>query len=326
MNLLRVSSSPHIRTNDDTESIMLDVIIALMPALIAAVYFFGYRAIVITIITIASSVFFEHIWALAFKKPTTINDLSAVVSGLLLAFNLPVTVPLWLPVVGSFFMIIIVKMFYGGLGQNFINPALAARAFLLASWPSAMTTWVDIAPKLNLFSNPDVVSTATPLALIKGGIHTGVALPSYLNLFLGGVGGCIGETSVLALLIGAIYLLYRKIINWRIPFTFIASVGCFTYIFGGTTLFTGDFIYHILAGGLILGAFYMATDYTTSPVTPLGQIYYGIGCGLIASIIRLWGGYPEGVSYAILLMNVASPLIEKLTPPNRFGKKVMKNA
>ena len=321
MNLLRVSSSPHIRTNDDTPIIMLDVIIALMPALIAGVYFFGYRAMVITIITVASSLIFEHLWAVAFKKPSTIYDLSGVVSGLLLSFNIPVTVPLWLPVVGSFFMIIIVKMCFGGLGQNFINPALAARAFLLASWPTAMTTWVDIGAKLNLFSNPDIVSSATPLAIIKGGVHAGAALPSYLNLFLGGVGGCIGETSVLALLIGAVYLLYRKIITWRIPFTFIASVGVFTYIFGGSTLFTGDYIYHILAGGLILGAFYMATDYSTSPVTPMGQIYYGIGCGIIASIIRLWGGYPEGVSYAILLMNVATPLIEKMTPPRRFGKK-----
>ena len=321
MNLLRVSSSPHIRTNDDTQIIMLDVIIALMPALIAGVYFFGYRAMVITIITVASSLIFEHLWAVAFKKPTTIYDLSGVVSGLLLAFNIPVTVPLWLPVVGSFFMIIIVKMCFGGLGQNFINPALAARAFLLASWPTAMTTWVDIGTKLNLFSNPDIVSSATPLAIIKGGVHAGAALPSYLNLFFGGVGGCIGETSALALLIGAVYLLYRKIITWRIPFTFIASVGVFTYIFGGSTLFTGDYIYHILAGGLILGAFYMATDYSTSPVTPMGQVYYGIGCGIIASIIRLWGGYPEGVSYAILLMNVATPLIEKMTPPRRFGKK-----
>jgi len=321
MNLLRVSSSPHIRTNDDTPTIMLDVIIALMPALIAAVYFFGYRAMVVTIITVASSVIFEHLWAVAFKKPTTIYDLSGVVSGLLLSFNIPVTVPLWLPVAGSFFMIIIVKMCFGGLGQNFINPALAARAFLLASWPTAMTTWVDIGTKLNLFSNPDIISSATPLAIIKGGVHAGATLPSYLNLFFGGVGGCIGETSVLALLIGAVYLLYRKIITWRIPFTFIASVGVFTYIFGGSTFFTGDYIYHILAGGLILGAFYMATDYSTSPVTPMGQIYYGIGCGVIASIIRLWGGYPEGVSYAILLMNVATPLIEKMTPPRRFGKK-----
>jgi len=202
-----------------------------------------------------------------------------------------------------------------------MNPALAARAFLLASWPTAMQTWVDVGTSLNLFSNTDIVSSATPLALIKGGVHAGSTLPSYLNLFLGGVGGCIGETSALALLIGAGYLFYRKIITWRIPFAFIASLGVFTYIFGGATPFTGDYVYHILAGGLILGAFYMATDYSTSPVTPMGQIYFGIGCGIIASIIRLWGGYPEGVSYAILLMNVATPLIEKLTPPKRFGIK-----
>ncbi len=324
MNLLSVSSSPHIRTNDDTPIIMLDVIIALMPALIAAVYFFGYRAMVITIITIASSLAFEHLWAVAFKKPTTIYDLSAIVSGMLLAFNLPVTVPLWLPVVGSFFMIIIVKMCFGGLGKNLANPAITARVVLLLAFPTIMTAWTNIGTTLNLFSNPDIISSATPLALIKGGVSAGTTLPSYLNMFLGGVGGCIGETSVLALLIGAGYLFYRKIITWRIPLTFIASLGVFTYIFGGATPFMGNFMYHILAGGLMLGAFYMATDYSTSPVTPMGQIYYGIGCGVIASIIRLWGGYPEGVSFAILIMNVATPLIEKMTPPRRFGSQMKK--
>lgn len=322
MSLFRVSSPPHIRTKDDTSIIMADVIIALMPALIAGVYFFGYRALIITLISVASAVAFEHLWCVAFKKPTTVADFSAIVSGMLLAFNLPVTVPLWMPVVGSLFMIIIVKMCFGGLGQNFVNPALAARAFLLASWPSIMTTFSSVSPKLSLFLNPDVMTSATPLAIIKDGVVAGQALPSYVNLFLGGVGGCIGETSVLALLIGGGYLFFRKIITWRIPVAFIGTVAVFTFIFGGEAMFNGNFIYHVLSGGLFLGALFMATDYTTSPITPMGHIYYGIGCGILTSIIRLWGGYPEGVSYSILLMNVAAPLIEKATAPRQFGKKV----
>jgi len=315
-----VSSSPHIRSDETISSIMLDVIIALSPAFIAGAYFFGYRAILITLVSIISCVAAEYIWQKTCKKPITISDWSAVVTGMLLAFNMPVTVPLWMPVIGGFFAIIIVKQFFGGLGHNFMNPALAARAFLLASWPGAMTKWVQPFEKISLFGNVDAVSSATPLAIIKGTEAVEQAVPGYWQLFFGQIGGCIGETSAIALLLGAAYLLYRRVINWRIPVTFIATVGLFTFIFGKDGLFTGDALYHILSGGLILGAFFMATDYVSSPVTPKGQVIMGIGCGIITSIIRLYGGYPEGVSYSILLMNVLTPLIDKYTMPVKFGE------
>lgn len=211
-----------------------------------------------------------------------------------------------------FFAIAIVKMCFGGIGNNFVNPALAARAFLLASWPVQMTTWTTPGAV-------DGVSSATPLAILKGSEAVGAQLPSLWSMFVGNIGGTIGETSALALLIGAAYLLYRRVINLRIPLSFIITVGVITWIFGPNGLFTGQFMYHILGGGLILGAFFMATDYPTSPVTPLGQIIMGIGCGLLTSVIRLWGGYPEGVSYSILIMNMVTPLIDRYTMPKVFG-------
>jgi electron transport complex protein RnfD len=300
---------------------MLDVVIALMPALIVGTFFFGFRALVVTLVTIASCMIFEHLWQRISNKPTTINDLSAVVTGILIAFNLPPTVPLWLPIIGSFFAIIIVKQLFGGLGQNFMNPALAARAFLLASWPVSMTKWVQPFTQMPIFGKVDLISSATPLGIIKG--TEAVAqqvLPSYVDLFLGNIGGCIGETSALALILGGLYLLFKKVINWRIPATFILTVAAMTYILGRDGLFTGDALYHVLSGGLMLGAFYMATDYASSPVTPKGHIIMGIGCGIITSVIRLYGGYPEGVSYSILLMNVAAPLIDRYTVPKKFGE------
>jgi electron transport complex protein RnfD len=322
--LLKVGASPHIFTKTSTRSIMQDVAIALMPAMLAGVYFFGYRAALILLSSVAGAVTFEHLWNLALKKPTTVSDGSAIVSGILLALNLPATVPLWLPVAGSFFMIIIVKMCFGGLGQNFLNPALGARAFLVASWPALMTRFAAPGAKLLPLISPEAVSHATPLGIVKEGLSE--RLPSYLELFAGGVGGCIGETSKIALLIGLAYLLFRRVITWRIPAAFVGTVAVLTWVFGGEGWFAGDWLYHILSGGLFLGAFFMATDYATTPVTQGGAVVFGIGCGVLTVIIRLAGGYPEGVSYSILLMNVAAPLIEKATAPRRFGKGAVKRA
>lgn len=309
---LIVSHAPHIAGGDSISQIMLHVIIALLPALLAGCLVFGLRALAVTVICVLSCVVFEGLWQKILKKPVTVSDLSAVVTGMLLAFNLPAGIPLWMPVVGSFFAIIIVKQFFGGLGHNFMNPALGARAFLLASWALAMTTWPQ-----PLLHTADAVSSATPLAAYAENAGN---LPPYLDLFLGGVGGCIGETSTLAILIGGIYLLLCGVIRLRVPAVFIGTVALGTWIFGGHNgLFTGDWLYQILSGGLMLGAFFMATDYSTTPFTPAGQILFGLGCGIITVLIRIWGGYPEGVSYSILLMNAATPLIDRITAPRRYG-------
>lgn len=315
MSLFKVSAPPHISTKDDISTIMFDVILALMPAMIAGAYFFGYRAIMVVLVSVLSSVVFEQLWNMAFKKKSTIGDLSAVVSGILLGFNMPVTVPYWIPVAGSFFMIVIVKMCFGGLGHNFMNPALAGRAFLMASWPAIMTKGFAVPfAKIDLLNTADAVTGATPLnPEFAGNIST-------WDLFIGNVGGCIGETSALALLIGGTYLLMRRIITWRIPVCYIGTVAIISILCGENALF------QILAGGLMLGAIFMATDYTTSPVTPVGQIIYAVGCGVLTCVIRFVGGYPEGVSYSILLMNIAAPLFDKLTPPRIYGKRSEKNA
>ena len=307
-----VSHSPHIGSRDSIQRIMMQVAIALLPALLAGCFVFGFRAFLVTLICVVSCVFFEALWQKILKKPITVSDFSAVVTGMLLAFNLPAGIPLWIPVIGSFFAIIVVKQFFGGLGHNFMNPALGARAFLLASWALAMTTWPE-----PLVHTADVVSSATPLAAYADGAEN---LPPYLDLFLGGIGGCIGETSALAILIGAAYLLISGVIRLRVPVIFIGTVAIGTWIFGDHGgLFTGDWLYQILSGGLMLGAFFMATDYTTTPFTPVGQILFGLGCGIITVLIRVWGGYPEGVSYSILLMNIATPLIDRITAPRRYG-------
>lgn len=314
INLL-AGSSPHIKNKENTNSIMKDVLIALAPATIAGIYFFKLQAVLVIAVTVLSCVLSEYVWTKASKKPSTIKDLSAAVTGLLLAMNFSPEIPLWIAAIGGVFAIIIVKQLFGGLGQNFINPALAARAFLMASWPVQMTTWKDPA------GVADAVSSATPLAILKGTEATG-SLPGLMDMFLGNIGGCIGETSVLALLIGAIYLLIKRVITPEIPLTFIATVGVMTWILGGDSLFQGQFIYHIFAGGLMLGAFFMATDYTTSPVTFKGRIIMGIGCGLLTSVIRLFGGYPEGVSYSILIMNLVVPLLDRYLVPKSFGGDV----
>lgn len=330
-NKLIASSSPHIRSDETISRIMLDVIIALLPATLASIYFFRFNAFKLIVLSILSAVITEAIFQKARRKPVTINDLSAVVTGLLLAFNIPASAPWWIPVIGSAFAIAIVKQFFGGLGHNFMNPALAARAMLLASWPTIMTDWVK--------PGVDAVSTATPLAILKikaveattgaASASTGATaaqatetLPSLLDMFIGNIGGSLGETSALLLIIGGLYLLYRGVISWRIPFTYIGTVGVMILIFGGGVENT---IYHLLAGGLMLGAFFMATDYASSPVTKKGQIIFGIGAGILTAVIRLKGGYPEGVSYSILLMNVAAPLIDKYTSPKVFGE-VKQNA
>lgn len=296
-----VSSSPHIRVKETTKSIMRDVVIALLPATFASVYFFKLQALLIILVSVLSCVGAEYIWQKANKRKVTIGDLSAVVTGLLLAFNLPPAVPLWIPVVGGVFAIIIAKQFFGGLGQNIVNPALVARAFLLASWPTAMTTWTL-----------DGVTTATPLAALKAGTQA----PALMDVFIGNVGGCIGETSALALIIGGVYLLAKKVIDWKIPVSFIGTTFVITAIAGRA----GNPLYELFAGGLMLGAFFMATDYATSPITPIGRIIFGVGCGALTSIIRILGGYPEGVSYSILIMNLFVPLIERWTAPRIFGK------
>ncbi|KPU43835.1 electron transport complex subunit RnfD [Oxobacter pfennigii] len=301
-----VSSSPHIRSNDTVQNVMRDVLIALAPATIASIYFFKLQAALIIVVSIISAVAAEALWQKVTKQKITVSDYSAAITGLLIAFNLPPAAPLWIPVVGSFFAIIIVKQFFGGLGQNFMNPALAARAFLVASWPVIMTTWTV-----------DGVASATALGILKEG---GAELPGLWNIFIGNVGGTIGETSALALLIGGAYLVYKKVISINIPASYIGTVFVMSWIFGRNGFFTGDPVYEIFAGGLMLGAIFMATDYSSSPMTPTGQIIMGVGCGIITTVIRVYGGYPEGVSYSILLMNLAVPLIDQYTIPKAFGE------
>ncbi|WP_069997970.1 RnfABCDGE type electron transport complex subunit D [Cellulosilyticum sp. I15G10I2] len=310
--VLKVSSSPHVRANHTTQSIMRDVIIALIPAMLAGILFFGIRALWVTLISIIACVLFEWGWQKVFKMQITVFDLSAVVTGLLLAFNLPVSTPYYIVVVGAFVAIILTKQIFGGIGQNFINPALAARAFLLAAYPTAMT---DFTLPARAVSGIDTVSGATPLALLKQGVFE--TLPSFSDAFIGNTAGCIGEASALALLLGAAYLFYKKIIKWHIPVFYIATIFIITYLFNGFDSYMS--FYSLFLGGIMLGAFFMATDYTTSPMTVKGQIIFAVGAGVITSMIRLFGGYPEGVSYSILMMNLAVPLIDRYVKTRRFG-------
>lgn len=325
-NMLFVNSSPHIRSEVTTQRLMLDVIIALIPAAFAGIYFFGSRAALLIAVTVVSCVGFEYITRKVLKRSNTIGDLSAVVTGLILALNLPSTLPIWMAVIGSFFAIVIVKQLFGGLGYNFVNPALAARAFLLVSYGAKMTSWTppltmpaaDVdAVSLATTEGIDAVSFATPLGALKGGGQ----LPKLFDMFIGNIGGSLGETSALALIIGGIYLLVRGVITWHIPVIYIGTVGLLAWIMGPEGLFTGNPLFHILAGGLMLGAIFMATDYTTSPMTKKGTIIYAIGCGVLTMLFRLYTNMPEGVSYAILLMNVSVPILDRCTKPARFGGK-----
>ena len=299
-----VSPAPHIRGKATTNRIMLDVIIALIPALVVAIWFFGLRALLVTGVCVTACVFFECIYELILKRKNTIGDFSAVLTGILLAYNLPVTIPLWQAIFGCFVAIILVKQLFGGLGKNFANPAVTARVVMFMTFPITMTTWV--VPF-------DTVTGATPLVyLFKGEI---ASMPGKMDLFIGIHGGCLGETSCLALLIGFAYLLIRRVITPIIPLTFIITVFVLTAIYGSF-----DFgILHVLSGGLLLGAIFCATDYVTSPQTNLGRAIFGIGCGLITVIIRLYGSYPEGVSFAILIMNMIVPFINKISYKKALG-------
>ena len=303
-----VSGTPHVRSKESIQSIMRDVIIALVPATAAGIYYFGLRALILIVAAIISAVFFEWLYEKITKKPVTINDLSAVVTGLLLAMNLPASAPVWVAIVGSAFAIIFAKQLFGGLGQNFINPALAGRAFLLASYPTEMTTWV-----VPNGLAADAATYATPLAQLKNGTLDA----SLGQLVLGQVGGTIGETCAIALIIGGIYLLYKHVISWKIPVIYIATVFILFAVIGRHGMRMP--LQEIFAGGVMLGGIFMATDYASSPVTPQGQVIFAVGAGLLTYLIRTFGGYPEGVSYSILIMNCCVPLIERFTEPTIFG-------
>ncbi len=304
--LFNVSSSPHVRNKITTQSIMFDVAIAMIPASVYGVWQFGMHALLVLIATVVACVLSEYVYEKLMKKPITISDGSAVVTGMILALNMPPQIPLWMPCLGGVFAIIVVKQLYGGLGQNWMNPALAARCFLLISFAGKMTTFTEP------FS--DAVASATPLAQLKAGETVDV-----MAMFVGRIPGTIGEVSVIALLIGAAYLVWRRVISLRIPLTYIATVAVFAAIYSGFDMYYVTA--HICGGGLIFGAFFMATDYVTSPITPKGQYVFGICLGLLTALFRIFGGSAEGVSYAIIFCNILTPLIEKYTLPTAFGKK-----
>ena len=302
-----VSVNPHIYAGQTTQTIMRDVLIALFPAVIASIVFFGIQALLVEVVCVAVAVLCEWAFEKITGRPVTILDCSAAVTGLILALNLPVSIPLWQAVFGSFVAIVVVKQLFGGIGQNFANPAITARVIMLVAFSGAMTTWAPAA-----FSNApvDAATAATPLAILSGAEGE---LPTLAQMFLGARGGSLGETSCLALLLGFAYLLYRRVITWHTPVAFIGTVLVLTALLGK------DPLYQVMAGGLFLGAIFMATDYTTSPMTGEGKLVYGVGCGVLTMMIRLWGATPEGVSYAILLMNILNPYICEWTKTKPFG-------
>lgn len=310
---LVVSSAPHIVSSVDTSRIMAMVLLAMVPSLLVSVYVFGMRVLALTAVCIVASVFFEWAYNKLMKKTQTVGDLSAAVTGMLIAFNVPSGLPFWIAILGCFIAIIIVKQLYGGIGKNLVNPAITARIVLFISFATEMTTWP--LPRMAA----DAVSTATPLGILAEG---GAELPNNMELFLGFVGGSMGEVSAIALMVGGLFLIWKKVISPIIPFTFIGTVFVFAFIYYSVT---GDgnaldmAIFHILAGGVMLGAFFMATDYVTTPLLPMGKVIFGIGCGLITMLIRLFGQYPEGVSFSILLMNVLTPLINNFCQNRMYG-------
>ena len=322
---LTISCSPHVHSPVTTSTIMRDVLIALLPALLGGVYFFGLRALMVTLISAAACVFFEWLWCRLMKQHCKVFDMSAVVTGVLLAFVCPPTIPYWMIIIGDLFAIIIVKMLFGGIGKNVVNPALAGRAFLF-SWPVAMSTWVKVGfeNSIGIFETVDAataatadsVTAATPLANMHQGLLPEV---SVMDAFLGNVGGCIGETSALLLIIGGAYLVWRKVITLRIPLAYIGTVAVLTFLFPMGNDRIAWMLAQVCGGGLMLGAIFMATDYVTSPVTKLGQLVYGIGCGVLTVMIRYFGGYNEGVSYAILCMNACVVLLDRIGRPVKFG-------
>ena len=302
-----VAYQPQVRTNTDTRRIMLDVLLALVPAVIVSVINFGIRTLLVMLVSMAAAVFFEWAYRKLMKKPDSIGDLTAALTGLLLVLTMPPQTPVWMPIVGDLFAIVVVKQLYGGLGKNFLNPALAGRAFLMASYAAVMGS-VAV----------DGVTMATPLSYM----YAGEAMPFTTGqLFMGGIPGAMGEVSALALLIGGAYLIYRKVISWRIPVAFIGTVAIITFLFPAGGIPGWQFmLYELTTGGLMLGAIFMATDYVTSPTTKLGRIIYGVGCGLITVFIRYFG-YPEGVSFAILVMNLFALVLDRVTMPVKFGGK-----
>ncbi len=312
--VLDVAYQPQVRTNMDTKRIMLNVMLALLPSLLAATYEFGIKPVIMVAVSMSSAVFYEWAYRRLTKKDPTIFDYSACLTGMLVAMTLPTSAPWWLPLIGNFFAIVIVKQLYGGLGKNFVNPALASRAFLIASYAGIMTTW---APPRAM--GVDAVTMATPMSYL----YTGQPMPEYFsygNMFLGIMPGCFGEACKLALLAGGIYLILRKIISWRIPVSFLGTVALLTLIFGHEGYDNVSWmIYNLLSGALILAAFFMATDYATSPVSLPGQLLYGAGCGALTVLIRYFGSYPEGVTYAILIMNICTWAIDKAFRRHPFG-------
>lgn len=318
---LTVSPSPHIKSPETTTTVMLEVIIALLPAFIWGVYIFGWRALALGGLSIGSCVVFEALTQKILHRPVTVKDLSAAVTGLLLAMNLPVSVPLWMPIIGAFIAIVVVKQLFGGIGKNFLNPALAARVFLFSAWASNMSATSYTAPgnRINslAWEMSDIVSSATPLSALKGGELPHVGLS---DMVIGNIGGCIGEVSAVLLALGGLYLIIRHIITWHIPVAYIGTVALLTLVFArGDVSALSFMLYEVFAGGLMIGAFFMATDYATSPVTPKGRLLFGFGCGVITVMIRYFGSYPEGVSFAILIMNMLVWYIDKATMPRRFG-------
>ena len=313
---LTVSSAPHIRSGDTTRRTMLDVLIALIPALIAAVILFGLRALVLTVISAAVCVVVELLYCLVTRRKSTVGDLSAVVTGVLLAFSLPASCPYWVVAVGDAFAIIVVKGFIGGLGQNVFNPALGGRALIMLFWPATITRYGTEAVDAFNFGAVDIVSSSTPLQTMAR-----PALPeaSLLDMFLGKIGGCIGEVCTLALLIGLVYLLVRRVISWRIPVAYIGTMAVLTLVFYKTDNALTWMLYSIMGGGAMLGAIFMATDYVTSPTLPLAQLVYGIGCGALTVLFRYFGLFPEGVTYAILIMNACAWALDRAVPVKRFG-------
>ena len=314
---LTISSSPHVHSPVTTQTIMRDVLIALAPALIGSVVFFGFRALLVTLVSAAACVFFEWAYCKLAKTHCKIYDLSAVVTGVLLAFVCPVSIPYWCIIIGDFFAIVVVKQLFGGIGRNIVNPALAGRAFMF-SWPALMTTWVKpgFGNAAGLFSTVDAVTGATPLAAMGQGVMPEATIG---EMFLGSIGGCIGETSALLLLVGFAYLLIRKVITPRIPLAFIGTVAVLTVLFPQGNPNFQWMAAQLFGGGLFLGAIFMATDYVTSPLTKMGQIVFAIGCGVLTVVIRYFGGYPEGVSYAILIMNCCVVLLDRIGRPTKFG-------
>lgn len=319
--LLSVSPSPHIHHPDSTRTVMLDVIFALIPAALWGVYIFGLRVLWVILACVGSAVLAEGLTQKLLRRPVTVTDCSAAVTGLLLALNLPATVPLWMCVIGSAFAIIVVKQLFGGIGKNFVNPALAARVFLF-SWPESMGFFTAPGARLGLLDfsvkadGVDVVSAATPLASLKAGVIPEISL---FDLIFGEVGGCIGEVSAILLIAGGIYLLVRRVITWHIPVAYLGTVAAVTFFFPQGGAGATFMLMELFAGGLMLGAFFMATDYTTSPVTPTGRLIYGVGCGLLTVLIRYFGGYSEGVSFAILIMNTLVWYLDRFTRPIVFG-------